>query len=99
MAIKAVEVGYMTVYGDWSDTHGYQFIVAWGEAGNYCDVLLLGGTDYGGGVTIGSTKVLHKELSALIDAADKMLPIDNPESELYKAVEKLVAESGKVEGL
>ena len=65
-----VTVGEATLYGDWSDTHETQFIVVWGEAGSSCTVLMLGGCDYGGGVTVASSEVPLKEAEAVCAIQD-----------------------------
>lgn len=62
------QVGEATIYGDWSDTHEHQFIVIWGESGEAVTVIMLGGYDYGGGVTIASENVPIKEAEAVIKA-------------------------------
>lgn len=51
MKLEGTHVGSLMMYGSWSDTHETQFLVEWGEAGNFCTVIMLGGCDYGGGVT------------------------------------------------
>ncbi len=71
--MKIVDLGHVTIYGDWDDTHGYQFIVNFAEAGAYHTVLTLGGYDYGGGVQLYSNRVPYKELNAILD----MIPDDD----------------------
>lgn len=43
--------GCISLYGEWDDCRDYQFGVIWHESGISCDVLMMSGCDYGGGVT------------------------------------------------
>lgn len=70
------------VYGEWDDVHGTQFVVIWGEAGQYCTVLILSGYDYGGGVLKASSKVPVKE-------AEEVVEIECP-YERYRQMNRLV---------
>ena len=75
-----------TVYGDWSDTHGYQFIVMWGHsAGIPVHVIILGGTDYGGGVVV-HAKVPYKELMDILKKHEN----DTHGYDLFVEVQELV---------
>lgn len=67
MPVPSFQVGPVTVYGTWDDVTDYQFLVAWGEAGDTCTVICLSGFDYGGGVTIFSEHVPYKEAEAVIN--------------------------------
>jgi hypothetical protein len=82
----AREIGPAVIVGDWSDTSGYQFIVLYQEAGPLCTVLMLGGYDYGGGVTHGSCNVPMDRVDKLLDTLT--------DHDLYSAMSKLVKEYG-----
>lgn len=60
------EIGSLVVYGTWSDVHDHQFIVDWHESGSTCTVILLSGSDYGGGVTY-YAEIPYKEVDELIE--------------------------------
>lgn len=90
MKLEGIHVGSLMMYGSWSDVHGTQFLVEWTEAGSMCTVIMLGGCDYGGGVTQ-YADVPIKEAEAIIDA-------DMPSEYAFKsAMDKLVAKYKKEE--
>ncbi|WDS60823.1 hypothetical protein [Vibrio phage VP9] len=39
-----------TLHNDWDDLQTHQFLVVWHSSGKTCDVFVMGGADYGGGV-------------------------------------------------
>lgn len=67
MKLEGKDIGPVMIYGSWSDVHDCQFLIAWHEAGAFCTVILLGGYDYGGGVT-GYAEVPYKEAEAVLDS-------------------------------
>lgn len=75
------------VFGTWSDVHDYQFMVDWYEAGTKCLVILLSGSDYGGGIT-GYAEIPYKEVEDLLDK-------DLPEMDLKLEVIDLVEKYGE----
>mgnify|MGYP000119506788 CR=1 FL=1 len=93
--IKREDTGALSILGSWDDTHGYQFIVNWYEAGEYCYVYMLGGVDYGGGVTA-HAEVPVEAVETLVSLAEQMNDVPTmAEWELYEAVGKLVKEYQK----
>lgn len=84
--LREITCGDVSIYGKWDDVTDNQFLVIWHEAGARCTVLILGGYDYGGGVTIFSDVVPYKEAEAVLNAA-----YDYPEGDTKKAMEELVS--------
>ena len=58
---------YTMLYGDWDDTHCYQFMVVYHTNGITCDVFTMGGSDYGGGVSSWHENALSKRVDFIID--------------------------------
>jgi len=63
--VKEELLDHHIIYGDWDDTHGYQFIVHYHPNGQDAYVFLLAGCDYGGGVST-HFKCSSKELDTII---------------------------------
>ena len=83
MKLEGTHVGSLMMYGSWSDTHETQFLVEWGEAGNKCTVIMLGGFDYGGGVT--------QYADVPLKEAEEIMRSDMPsEYDFYQAMNELV---------
>lgn len=81
MKIEGTHVGSLMMYGSWSDTHETQFLVEWGEQ---CTVIMLGGFDYGGGVT--------QYADVPLEEAEEIIRSDMPsEYDFYQAMNELVA--------
>ncbi len=49
--MKEVHLADHIIYGEWDDTHGSQFLVHYHPNGIHCTIFLMGGCDYGGGIT------------------------------------------------
>lgn len=59
-----------TIFGTWSGEHGNQVLVSWDPIGFYCDVFLMSGSDYGGGIDTYREMVPVAEIDALDTASE-----------------------------
>jgi hypothetical protein len=66
MAIRKLQAGEATIYGEYDDVRDGQFIIIWRESGQTCTVILLSGYDYGGGVTVFSSEVPVKVAEEIV---------------------------------
>lgn len=82
MALEPIIIGECCIYGTWDDVTDNQFIVIWGESGNYATVLILSGYDYGGGVTHGSANIPYKEVEEILDSGKYIADIKRDLDEL-----------------
>lgn len=67
------------IYGSWDDTYGHQFLVYYHPNGIDAVVFILGGQDYGGGISF----YFNCKTSEL----DNIINSSNDEYEVYKKVE------------
>jgi hypothetical protein len=77
--MKIVHTGDHTIYGEWSDTGGYQVLVFEHPNGLVCDIFFMDGCDYGGGINHYYLGVSAK----LIPSADEA----TPERDFYHALD------------
>lgn len=59
-------IGDIGVYGSWDDVTDNQFLVLQCESGRFADVILLSGSDYGGGVTSSATNIPYEVVEEIL---------------------------------
>ncbi len=86
MSLPEERLDHHTIYGSWDDTYGHQFLVHYPPCSDTVHVFMLGGADYGGGITCHAS-INADKLNTLLSSQYK------DEYSLYIAVQALVTKA------
>ena len=70
MKVKVKHLNHHSIYGDWDDVQGTQVLVFNHPNGIHCDVFVMNGCDYGGGISLYKESVLARVVDDAAEAAE-----------------------------